>query len=247
MRVPGGHGAEPRPQRTDPVAVLIGCLPRRDPQRLLEHRIHERRAVQLDPVLGVTGHGDVVVATRGHGHGVVLTCPVRAHPARPQTTAGPPRLCTRDQHHLGTSGLQIQARVIDQGLRHVATDTRVPRPRPGGADATCEQQARVPVPPRQQVDHAHRVHGLQHTWIRGVPGGLGHQVHRFGGRVLVVLTDLAVPDQHGRSIHGHRTYSTTRRAGEVSRPLIQATSFSTQPSTASTSVSTYIRSTNASG
>ena len=43
-------------------SVLLGRLPRGDPQRLIEHRIHMRRRHQPDPQFRGPGHGELGIA-----------------------------------------------------------------------------------------------------------------------------------------------------------------------------------------
>ena len=66
VRVGLRDGAEAGPQLADPAAMFVGRLPRRDPQRLLEHRVDVRRPVQVDPQFDGPRQLEVVVgALRG--------------------------------------------------------------------------------------------------------------------------------------------------------------------------------------
>ena len=126
MRIVHRHLVEPRPQFTDALAVLVDRLPRADAQRLLEHRVDERRAVQADAVLGGPGHRDVLVAAFGHRHRVVLLGTSRAV-GRWRATA----FCVRHISAPATNttsarpSLNVHAGPVDQRLRHVAADAAV--------------------------------------------------------------------------------------------------------------------------
>ena len=56
--------------------MIVGRLACRDPQRLLEQRVNVRRPDKFDSLLGGAGQRDVVLATIGHRHRVVLLRPV---------------------------------------------------------------------------------------------------------------------------------------------------------------------------
>ena len=72
-------------------------------------------------------------------------------------------------------------------------------------DALRDEQTGIPIPPRQQVDDAHRVDGLQNARIRCGAGGPRDQIDGRDRWIVVVLVDLAVADEDGRSgVDGHR-------------------------------------------
>ncbi len=195
MAVARRHGTELRPQLADPSAMVVAALPRGDPQRLFEHRVHERRAVQIDPELGVAGHGHTLVGAGSLGHRFVLTRPVRLDPASPQPTAGAPGLGAGDQDRLGPSVLQVQTGLVHQRLRDVATHTGVARRRLVGPDPLRQQQTRIPVVPRQQIDDPHRVDRLQDPRIGGVAGRRHHQIDGFDVGIVLPPVDLAIADE----------------------------------------------------
>ena len=204
VRILRRHPAELRPQLADAAQVFARRLPCRDPQGLLEHRIHVGGPVQFDSQLSSPGHLHVLVETFGHRNRLVLAGPFGLRTACTQSCSGTPGFGPGDQHRVGAACLDVQARLIDQRLGDVAADAGVAGRGVLGAQPLCQQQSRIAVAPGQHVDDADRIDGLQHPWVRGGAGGRHHQVHGLHTRMVVVLIDLAVADEYRRPrVDGH--------------------------------------------
>ena len=81
---------------------------------------------------------DVDLGTFGDRHGVVLAGPVELVPGLADSGTGSPRLGPRDEHNLRAPGLNVQARLVDQCLRHVAADAGVARLGTLGPNTLCQ-------------------------------------------------------------------------------------------------------------
>jgi hypothetical protein len=128
-------------------------------------------------------------------------------PRGTQPGAAAPGLGASDQHRICPAVLDVQAGLVDQRLRHVAADAGVARRRIVGPDTLRNKQTGVSVAPRQQIDHAHRVDGLEHSRFGGPAGGGRHEVDGFYVGTFVALVDLTVADQdRGSGIEGHGDY-----------------------------------------
>ena len=136
-----------------------------------------------------------VVGALRNGHRVVLLGPVQLAAGRTNLASGTPRLGTGDQDHLDAAALDVETGLVHQRLRHVAADRGVSALRARCPKALRKKQSRIAVVPRQQVDDAHRVDGLEHPRVGRRPRRPLHEVHRFDRRVTVVLVDLAVADE----------------------------------------------------
>ncbi|MCT7364222.1 hypothetical protein A7G45_15230 [Mycolicibacterium llatzerense] len=183
--------------------MFLRGLPRGDAQCLLEHRVHVRWRHQTDAQLGRPHHVHVGVAGC-HRYRLGLLRAGQSLAACLQTRSGTPGFAAGDQHHVAAALLDVEAGLVDQRLGHIAADRGVPGDGIGCADPLRQQQTRVPVPQREHIDDAHRVNRLEDAGIGRLPRRGPHQVHRLATRVLVVLVDLAVADQHrGSGIKGH--------------------------------------------
>ena len=196
MRVRCGDRGELRPQFTDAAPVRVGGLARGDAHGLLEHRIDVGRAVEVDADLGGTGHRHTLVGPGSHRHRLVLLGPVGFAPGRPELGSGSPGLGSGDQNRLRPARGDVEAGQVHQCLRDVAADAGVAGHRFVRPDALGQRQSRVPVAPRQQVDHAHRVDRLEHPRIGGGARSLLHQRDRLHVRAFGVLVHLAVSDKN---------------------------------------------------
>mgnify|MGYP000308248825 CR=1 FL=1 len=116
---------------------------------------------------------------------------------------------------VGATLLDIQAGLVEQGLRGFAADSGVLGCGLRGPDPPGHQEPRIAVAPRQQVDHPDGIDGGQYARVGRGPGGLRHQrdgldrVRRVG-----VLVDLAVADQDGSAgIQGCASHVRPARCG----------------------------------
>ena len=140
----------------------------------------------------------LVVGAGRHGHRLVLLGPVQPAARGAHPGSGAPGLAARDQHGVHAAGLDVQARLVDQRLRHVA------------ADAACTGSRRAWRPDalgqKQHRDSRYR-HDSRLTMrtestassTRGSAAARAACSIRSTGSTagsLVVLVDLAVADEH---------------------------------------------------
>ena len=110
-----GHLREPRPQRRDPAAVLVGGETVAGSQRDVDHRIDVDRHHHAAGELRRVPERLVVADDAGRFDGVGLRRPIELGTAATGAGAGAPRLASREQHEVGAALLDVAGGLVRHG------------------------------------------------------------------------------------------------------------------------------------